>query len=67
MAKYRVLVGLDYPPAKRAEAGDIVSDLPAKSISWLRDAGLIEPLDDAPAKSSGKSKNAAPADESEED
>lgn len=49
MAKYRVLVGLDYPPAKRAEAGEVVSDLPAKSIKWLRDAGLIESADGADA------------------
>lgn len=49
MAKYRVLTGLDYPPAKRAEAGEVVSDLPAKSIKWLRDEGLIEPVDGADA------------------
>lgn len=45
MAKYRVTTGLDYPPNKRAEAGDIVSDLPPKSIKWLREQGLIELLD----------------------
>jgi hypothetical protein len=34
MAKfeYEVLVGINYPPNKRAEAGDIVSDLPKDSI-----------------------------------
>lgn len=66
MAKYRVLTGLDYPPAKRAEAGDIVSDLPAKSIAWLRDAGLIEQVEgDKPTPK--QSKGAAAAAESEED
>ncbi len=40
MAKYKVLVGLDYS-GKRAEPGVVVDDLPAKSISWLRDQGLI--------------------------
>ena len=40
--EYKVLQGIDYPPNKRAEAGDIVSDLPKESISWLIDAGAIE-------------------------
>lgn len=66
MAKYRVLVGLDYPPAKRVEAGDIVTDLPAKSISWLRDAGLIEPVEETESKSTSRGKNAATAVETEE-
>lgn len=42
--KYRVLVGLDYPPAKRAEPGDVVGDLPESSVKWLRKQGLIEPV-----------------------
>lgn len=42
--KYRVLVGVDYPPGKRAEAGDIVADLPERSVKWLRRQGLIEPV-----------------------
>jgi len=44
MAKttYKVLQGIDYPPKKRAEAGDIVDDLPASAISWLLEAGAIE-------------------------
>jgi hypothetical protein len=36
---------LDYPPNRRAEEGSIVDDLPAKSIKWLREQGLIELLD----------------------
>lgn len=50
MATYRVLVGLDY--GKRAEAGDIVTDLPAKSVTWLVSQGLIEKVDagDTPSK-----------------
>lgn len=40
--RYRVLTGLDYPPNRRAEAGDVVDDLPAGSIKWLLDDGLIE-------------------------
>lgn len=40
--KYRVLTGLDYPPDKRAEVGDVVDDLPKPSIQWLLDQGLIE-------------------------
>lgn len=42
MAKYRVLTGIDYPPNKRAEAGQVVEDLPAQSIKWLLESGLIE-------------------------
>lgn len=42
MAKYLAKVGLDYPPNKRAEAGDVIDDLPSKSIKWLREQGLIE-------------------------
>lgn len=42
--KYRALVGLDYPPGKRAEPGDVVSDLPDKSVKWLVNQKLIEPV-----------------------
>lgn len=45
MAQYRAMVGIDYPPSKRVEAGEIVSDLPGDSIKWLLDQGLIESLD----------------------
>ena len=39
---YRVLAGIDYPPNKRAEIGDVVNDLPPASVKWLLEAGLIE-------------------------
>lgn len=39
--EYKVLQGIDYPPAKRAEIGDVVSDLPKESISWLIACGAI--------------------------
>jgi len=43
MPKYRVLVGLNYPPGdKRAEPGDIVDDIPPGSLGWLLDGGIIE-------------------------
>jgi len=42
MARYRVLQGIDYPPNKRAEVGDLVDDLPANAIKWLLDTGAIE-------------------------
>ena len=42
MAKYRVLQGMDYPPNKRAEIGDIVEDIPAQSVSWLLESQIIE-------------------------
>lgn len=44
--RYRVLNGVDYPPNKRAEIGDVVDDLPGKSIGWLLDQGVIEKTDD---------------------
>lgn len=42
MAQYRVLQGIDYPPNKRAEVGQIVSDLPPASVKWLLESGVIE-------------------------
>jgi hypothetical protein len=45
MTRYRVLQGIDYPPNKRAEAGKIVEDLPATSVKWLLDSGIIEDAD----------------------
>ncbi len=53
MATYKVLVGLDYgKPAKRAEAGDTVSDLPSTSVSWLLEQNLIELAESASSKKS---------------
>lgn len=45
MARYRVLTGLNYPPDKRAEIGDVVEDLPAQSVKWLLADGYIEDAD----------------------
>lgn len=45
MATYRVLAGISYPPNKRAEVGDVVDDLPSRSIKWLAEAGAIEMID----------------------
>lgn len=53
MAKfeYEVLAGIDYPPNKRAEIGDIVTDLPKDSIAWLLESGIIKAVGDKkPAK-----------------
>lgn len=52
---------MDYPPDRRAEPGDVVDDLPGKSIKWLTEQGLIEP-----AKATSKSTKAAPV-EGDED
>lgn len=49
MAAYRVLVGIDYE-GKRAEAGAVVSDLPAKSVTWLLAQNIIEAADNATAE-----------------
>jgi hypothetical protein len=45
MARYRVLQGIDYPPNKRAEVGAIVEDIPAQSVKWLLESGIIEDAD----------------------
>lgn len=45
MARYRVLQGIDYPPNKRAEVGDIVEDIPAQSVKWLLESDIIEDAD----------------------
>lgn len=45
MTQYRTIVGIDYPPDKRAEANTLVSDIPEKSAKWLLEQGLIEPSD----------------------
>ena len=51
MARYRVLQGIDYPPNKRAEAGKVVDDLPATSVKWLLESGIIEDADKPTKKS----------------
>lgn len=60
MAQYRALVGLDYPPNKRVEAGEIVSDLPGNSIKWLLESGAIESVD-------GKKETPKPKEETKEE
>ena len=47
MPKYLVKTGLEYPPDRRVEAGEIVEDIPSKSIKWLREQGWIELVDGA--------------------
>ncbi len=43
MAKaYKVIIGVDYGD-KRAEPGEVVTDLPVKSVTWLLDQGVIQP------------------------
>lgn len=44
MASYKALTGLSYGN-KKVAAGEIVDDVPAKSIKWLREQGLIEQVD----------------------
>lgn len=50
VATYRVLTGISYPPNKRAEAGDLVDDLPSRSIKWLAGSGAIEKVDSPKGK-----------------
>ena len=48
MPKYLVNQGLDYLN-RRVEAGEIVDDIPTKSVAWLKEQGIIE-LADGSAK-----------------
>lgn len=41
MPQYRVNVGIDYA-GKRAEPGDLVDDIPTRSVKWLLEQGTIE-------------------------
>lgn len=34
--------GIEYPPERRAEAGEIAEGLPAESVPWLIADGLLE-------------------------
>ena len=52
MATYMAMTGLDYGN-KRVEAGELLSDLPAKSVAWLLEQGLIV-LSDEKAKAPAK-------------
>lgn len=47
MANYRVLVGIDYA-GRRAEPGQIISDIPSRSVGWLLEQGIIEKADGKP-------------------
>jgi hypothetical protein len=38
---YKVLTGIDYA-GKRAEPGDLVTDIPPRSVTWLVAQGIIE-------------------------
>jgi hypothetical protein len=42
MSAYKVIRGITYGN-KRAEAGDIVTDIPDASTEWLIASGIIEP------------------------
>jgi hypothetical protein len=42
MPKFLVKQGINYPPNKRAEPGDVVDDLPKESLAWLKRDGVVE-------------------------
>lgn len=44
MVKYRVLTGLSFGD-NYVSAGEISENIPAKSIKWLREQGLIQQVD----------------------
>lgn len=41
MPNYQALTGLSYPPDKTVNEGDVVDDIPSKSVKWLLDQGYI--------------------------
>ena len=63
---FTATVGLNYPTGKgeaRVEAGDTITDLPAKSVSWLRDGGyILAPGDAAPEVAPEVAPETPPAD-----
>lgn len=44
--KYRVNVGISYPPNKRAEVGDVITDLPPGAEETLLKLEVIEKVTD---------------------
>lgn len=44
MTAHKALRGISYGN-RRAEAGDVVTDIPASSVKWLIEQGIIEPAD----------------------
>lgn len=48
MPQYRVNVGIDYA-GRRAEPGDLVDDIPTRSVKWLLEQGIIEEAAKTPA------------------
>lgn len=48
---YRINTGMNYGPEnKRAEVGDIVTDLPEESLKWLVKQGHVTPVETAPVE-----------------
>lgn len=46
--RYRILVGINYgvDAKTRREPGDVVSDIPPRSVSWLLEQGVIEKVEE---------------------
>lgn len=47
VTKHRVLVGIDYTvrgQPRRAEPGEVVTDLPKESLPWLLEQNIVEPV-----------------------
>jgi hypothetical protein len=65
--KYRALNDLTYPPNRAVSAGEVVDDIPAKSIKWLVEQGHIEQAGgkDAPAAPVATESDKTPAPDAE--
>lgn len=66
MPRYKVVTGIDYND-KRAEPGDIVDDLPTRSVSWLVEQGIVEKLDDSSPQPSKREPKKSPTTQGEDD
>ncbi len=40
--RYTVRVGINFPPDRRAEPGEVVDDIPEASVAWMLEQGVIE-------------------------
>ena len=49
MASYRVNQAIRYG-TRQVDAGEIADDIPATSVRWLTEQGIIEKVDEKPKK-----------------
>jgi len=45
MSSYTVLIPISFSPNRDLVAGEVASDIPTKSVKWLIEQGIIEPVE----------------------